>query len=150
MSVVIRIGIVAIVAAALVAIAPLVRLEQVQFDDIPTYPGATELAAGAHPIADSVAESIRGSVSDHAGYTMVTYALPAETRWEELRDFYLAAVEESGKGWRRESELDFSDAGLSTIGWHRGGVNEEQLLVIAHGDGGVPGGAFLIVALFHE
>lgn len=150
MSLIIRLGIAVAVAVIIVIIAPYLRIEQVQFADIPVYPGATELAEGAHPFAEIIAERMRESVSAHAGHTMVTYAIPAGTSWEDLRSFYREAIEASGKGWRYKQELERRGVEVSTIGWHRGGVNEEQLLVLAYGGDETPGGAFLIVGLYHE
>ncbi len=77
------------------------------------------------------------------------YALPAETDWGKIRQFYTEQL--NGKDWQTEPRFSRKKGYYEMMGWSRGGNSNRQALVIAFL--GKPEGAsrnYLLVALAPE
>lgn len=122
----------------------------VSMSDIPVYDGATPTATGDDPLVDMVIESMEEAVAGE-NITMETkaYALPDGVTWSDVKGFYTDELE--GTDWKSADELsDESVEEFKTIGWQRGGMSSEQLLVVGYLPDLFGDGATLIVMLFSE
>lgn len=122
----------------------------VPMSDVPVYDGATSTTTGDDPMVDLVIESMEAAVAGE-NITMETkaYALPDDATWGDVKDFYNDRLE--GTDWKPADELtDESTEEFKTVGWQRGGMSSEQLLVVGYLPDLFGDGATLIVMLFTE
>jgi hypothetical protein len=116
--------------------------------DIPTYPSATEIEAGANAMADAVAAEMRGAVDAGLSSEVRLFQLPAATSWDEVRAFYGEGL--GGADWREAGELSTTNEALSTAGWQRGEGADEQVLMVGFMPALLGEGPVAIVSLFSE
>jgi hypothetical protein len=115
---------------------------------IPLPPDATRLEAGSNPMADTIADGFRQSMTQQNGKVeLQLYALPADAGWEQIRGFYEQQIKDD---WKSEAQLAQDAEAFKTIGWTRGGLASEQGLVVGYSPALLDAPPFMMVALFSE
>ncbi|MEN9933968.1 MAG: hypothetical protein RLZZ387_547 [Chloroflexota bacterium] len=89
--------------------------------DAPLFPGATAQSAGKNTMADALA----GSFAMHIGKQLndpaiALYAVPAETKWAEVKGFYAERL--TAEGWQEEPALLVEGDTFSYAGWKKDGA----------------------------
>jgi hypothetical protein len=136
----------ALIVAALAALAlAACGGEPIALAAVPALPAASELAPGQHPLADNLAETMRGSAGGRGAEVRI-YGLPPGTGLEEARQHYAGAL--PGEGWRPVAELETAGESFSTIGWQRGAGSDEQVLTLGYLPASHAQPPALIVALY--
>ena len=122
----------------------------VSMSDVPIYDGASLTTAGDDPLVDMVVESMEEAVAgEEITMETKTYDLPEGTTWSDVKSFYNTNLEDSD--WKSAEELsDESMEEFKSIGWQRGSLNKEQLLVVCYLPDLFDEGATMIVMLFSE
>lgn len=116
------------IVAALAALAlSACGAQPVALADITPYPAASALAPGQNPLADSLAETMRGAGSG-VDMEVQAYELPADTALEDVEQHYAGAL--PGAGWEPAAELSTSNESFRTRGWRRGSGSAEQVLMV--------------------
>lgn len=118
--------------------------------DVPIYTGATPIEAGDDFLVDLLVQSMEEAVAGES-ITMETksYALPEDTSLDNIKSFYDTQLE--GTDWKPSEELtDDTTEEFQTIGWQRGGMASEQLLIVGYLPDLLGDGAKLVIMLFSE
>ena len=120
-----------------------------QLADFEIFPEAVPLAEGENTMADLLAESIAESAgTEGVKVDLDLYEIPPGTDWDEVQGFFTGQVK--GGDWSLDNELSEDSDAVSTIGWTRGGVPNEQALLVAFADDPFGGSPLIIVMLFSE
>lgn len=122
--------------------------EPVTMSSIPVFPNTTPLQAGQNSMADTLAGTLESMVGDQLSSEINLYAVPATTTWAEVQDFYTTQLADTD--WKAAEELTQETSAINIMGWSRGGLASEQVLVVGHSPDLLGNGAFLIVGLFSE
>ncbi|NJN18481.1 MAG: hypothetical protein HC822_20615 [Oscillochloris sp.] len=122
--------------------------EPVGFASLPTYPTATELAAGQNSLADTVVETMQSAMGDNLTAEVQLYQLPGDADFAAVRRFYEEQL--VGGDWQSATELSTDSGTFSTAGWQRGGFASEQVLMLGFIPPLLDGSPVLIVSLFSE
>lgn len=123
--------------------------QPVSLADVPVYPGATPMGLGQNEMVDELAGIIeRSSGSEGVNVEVELYALPQNTAWDALKNYYDGELASSD--WELEQDLGNESDVFSTRGWGRGSGSNEQALVVGYIADPVIGNAFLILGLYTE
>jgi len=141
------VAVLVVMIGAVLALAGCGGAPPVDLGAIAPIPGAAEMRAGESPLADSLAETMRGSAGGLASEVRI-YRLPAGMGLEEAREHY--AVELPGEEWRPAAELETASDSFSTAGWQRDTRDGEQVLMLGYLPALLGEPPVLIVALFGE
>lgn len=120
----------------------------VTFAELPVHPELAPLERGTNSLADTMADTLEGSMGESVSAELKLYSVPAELSWEELDSFYATSLAEGD--WKAADELRQESDALNTVGWTRGSLASEQGLVVGYGPPMLGDDAFLIVMLFSE
>lgn len=133
---------------ALTALAACGGSPPVTFSTIPTFDGATELQPGQNSLADTVAESMKGAVGDQLTADFKLYELPPGTSWDAVQSFYTEQL--GSTDWKAATEMSTETEAFNTVGWQRGSLASEQVLMVGYMPEMLGNAPVLIVTLFSE
>jgi hypothetical protein len=115
---------------------------------LPSFPGASTLEPGSNPMVDTMVDTMTTSVGDQASVETTAYTLPADAEWEAIKQFYTDELADTD--WTSSPEMETENEVISVIGWQRGGMASEQVLMVGYMPPLLGSEPVLIVSLFSE
>ena len=121
----------------------------VSMSDVPVYDGASPTTAGDDPMVDMVIELMEENIAgEEITMETKTFSLPDGTAWGDVKSFYNDKLEDTD--WESAEELSNESDEFKSVGWQRGSLNNEQLLIVCYLPDLLSDGATMIVMLFSE
>lgn len=117
-------------------------------DALPVFPEASELPAGANPLAEQVSEAMLAAIGANLSAEVRLLQLPAGSDWASVEQFYREELADTD--WQIAEELTSAEGSLTTAGWQRGALAGEQVLMLGYLPASPDAAPVLIVALFSE
>jgi hypothetical protein len=113
--------------------------------DIPAYPGAVELQAGASTIADTLASNnqadaaMRQQLGVGGSTEQKGYSLPRDTSWEQVKGYYDEQLKAAGWGTNSmvSGIMEQANQGnelFRTANWQKGGQNVTVVMLTSPTD----------------
>jgi hypothetical protein len=111
--------------------------------DIPMFPGATNQPTGQNTMADALAGSFAMHIGRQADDGAVQlYAVPQETRWPEVKQFYADRL--GAEGWQEVPALLVEGDTFSYAGWTKG----DRTVALGMVENTIGDGAYITLSVY--
>jgi hypothetical protein len=118
------------------------------FESVPRFPDSSELEAGSNQMADMMIDTMNSSIGDKATAVTKAYTIPGDADWEAIKQFYTDQL--ASTDWKPASDMDAESEVLNVVGWQRGSLASEQVLMVGYMPALLGNEPVLLVSLFSE